>query len=433
MLWYSLALCWALPLAAAAQTQLADLVTTQQLALWAYVVDYVNTPVPSVNLRFEVAGTKSGAAKTGSDGSARIQGSNLGQIVRAEIDDADWYCPEGVAEGEIGGRPILFRVFHSKADVMSRDERLAAHRARIRAAIQERRVAAADGSAPTGEAAPAGATTVGDSSVLPATASGASAPGAGSGSSGAGSAAVPTPKGQPPSVYDDPIWGYKANRPVIAFLAGLRVEQLQGYPTGDDAPSTLTAEYTIPVIDSLGHPVSDVAVDLLELKADAGSKLNLFGVERTDARGKAVFRGLKPSSWYRAECQTDDAQIGRSTVFQPRPSESRELKPIVVRPEDRALGGFVLRSNGPAAYAKVRFLDSSGAAVLSTTADPRGYFVLGPLPPGSITLDISHYDPTQVNLTLPIPADRDTPEVLIPLDALARDRVPQPAQDNATP
>ena len=43
-------------------------------------------------------------------------------------------------------------------------------------------------------------------------------------------------------------------------------------------------------------------------------------------RGLALFEGLRPSSWYRAESQTDDGQIGRSTVFRVRNNQTLQLR-----------------------------------------------------------------------------------------------------------
>jgi len=389
-----------------AQVRPRDTLSTGNLILWAYVVDYQNTPLSSVDIRYVTAGIHNSTATTRKDGSTALRGTEPGQIVRAEVDDPDWYCPDGPQEGEIGGRPVLFRVFHSNAAAMTAEERMAAHRARIQAAIRERREAALEGQPIPGDPLPSPVQAA-DASIAPS----------------------PTPKGQPPPLYEDPAWGYAANRHLIAFLAGLRYEEPQTFPTSADGTSTITAEAIIPVINGLGHPLADVAVDLFELKAGAGTRIVLAEIARTDSDGRVLFTGLTPSSWYRADCQTDDGDIGRSTVFKVQPGDTVTLRPIVVRPEDRALTGFITRAKGPAGGARVKLLTDAGESTLSTVADSEGYFVLGPLPPGPITLEVAHFGPPVIDLTLPIPPDRETPEVLLPLDALARDREPVPTPD----
>jgi hypothetical protein len=390
-----------------AQNMAADSPTTPQLVVWVYALDYRNNLIPDVGMRYEVAGTRSGTVQTARDGVARIFGTALGQIVRVEVKDTVWFSTDGVLEGEIGGQPLAFRVFPLDPDSMTEEERLAAHRARVRSIVEQRRRASEQGEA-VAELS---------NSIDPDSAEA-------SGEAGA--------RTQPEPFLKDPAWGLEANRQRVAFVEGLRIENPQGITVTEDRPSTFTGEAEIKVINGLGHPIRDVMVELWELSAGEQQQITLADVTRTGESGVATFSRLDPDAWYRIECRVEGEGEGRSTVFRVGENDMRRLAPLVVRPEDRSLSGFVLRSNGPARFARVRLLDSSGQTSLSTSTDGEGYFVLGPIPSNldSIRLRVTHHDPTDVDLTLPVPADRELSELLIPLDALERDLIPSEA---ATP
>ena len=213
-------------------------------------------------------------------------------------------------------------------------------------------------------------------------------------------------------------------RPILSFIAGLRREDPQGM-ADRDTPATDSATLRVRILDERGRPVADVAVDLYVLAQPPSNLVSLADMERTDSAGHAHFGGLSPDLWYRAECSESQLGQGRSSIYQPRKGQTINLPPIALRPKEKQLCGFILRSQAPASQARVRAASQDGQFSLSTIADAQGYFIIAPAPEGPIFLEVTHLDRAGNRARAVLPADREAPEMLIPLDEL-RERSGEP-------
>lgn len=370
----------------------ADDATTDRLVLWIFVLDYENQPTADVRLRCEISGTALQTLHSDAEGKILVRGSALGQIVRARIEDSNYLCYDETQEGEIGGNPMAFLVFPRRSGSGSREQQIAMHQAKIRAIVAarqqiQRRARAADA---------------------------ASSPALG-GSFSAAEAALPIAK--------DPVLGNLPTRHITAFLAGLRHEDARGLDDQESSPSrTVSAE--IRIIDGRGQPIPDALVSALVLDSKPEKGVSLAAIERSEADGSVVFRGLLPERWHRIECVDHPEGEGRSTLFSIPPGQSLTLRPLVIRPREQTVSGFVIHPRGPAAFARISLKDQNNNKVLNTIADAQGYFILGPTPAGPVMLDVAYRAESGGLISVSIPVERDTPEVLIPIamDALP----PQP-------
>lgn len=368
------------------QTMPEDGVSTEQLALWIFVLDYENQPASDVHLRCQIAGAALQTLRTDAEGKLMIRGTALGQIVRARVEDPNYICYDDTLEGEIGGRPLAFLVFPRSSGGGDRDQRIALHQAKIRAIIAAREQTRRRTSPTDTPASP----------VL------------------SGGAAVSDPI---LPIAKDPVLGNPATRHITSFVAGLRHEDAQGLEE-KAAPTAQTATVEIRVIDGRGQSVPDALVSALVLDPRPEKGVCLAAVERSESDGRVVFRGLMPERWHRIECTDHPDGEGRSTLFSLQPSQSLTLRPLVVRPREQTIGGFVVHARGPAAFARLALLDDAGRRLLTTVADAQGYFVLGPTPPGPALLEMAYRTESGGLITLNLPVERDAPEVLIPIDAL---------------
>jgi hypothetical protein len=381
-LWAGLSFC------VSAQPQILpeDGVSTEQLVLWIFVLDYENQPAPDVQLRCQLAGTTLQTLYTDEEGKLLIRGTALGQIVRARVEDANYLCYDETQEGEIGGRPLAFLVFPRRSGSGDREQRIAMHQAKIRAILAareqtRRRIQPVETATSPVLSGPAVAT----DPILP--------------------------------IAKDPVLGNPVTRHITAFVAGLRHEDARGLEE-KSAPTTQTATAEIRIIDRRGQPIADALVSALVLDPQPEKGVSLAAVERSESDGRVIFRGLMPERWHRIECVDQAEGEGRSTLFTLLSGQLLTLRPLVVRPREQTVSGFVIHSRGPAAFARVALLDVGNRRLLTTVADAHGYFILGPTPPDPVMLEVAYRMESGGMITLTLPVERDAPEVLIPIDAL---------------
>ena len=370
-----------------------------------YALDYENQPVSNLQIEFELAGSAPQNAQTNVDGEVEIEGTTLGQFLKTRIQDEIWYSYENILEGECGGPPVVFRVFPRNPDpAMSAKERQTFHQAKVKAMIEALEHAGRRHAYNPSSSASKIASSAAFSQSSP--------------------DAKKTTAPQKPTLFSpahDPVWGASINRPIVAFVEGLRNEDAGGIIVAETLPTTRSASVFVRLIDGRGKPIADEMIDLLILGDEPNYMVSLAGRERSDRRGRAVFHGVRPGAWYRAEASADGVGAGRSTVFTVVEKQTKRLRPIVLRPRDRVVSGFVLRENGPASNARIRARDKAGSkrSALTTLADSQGYFVLGPIPTESCDLEITHAISNKAkSVTIAFSPESDILEQVIPLDSL---------------
>ena len=175
----------------------------------------------------------------------------------------------------------------------------------------------------------------------------------------------------------------------------------------------------VTVLDSMGQPAHR---RLVLLWTDRGDDEAIHAVRRgrTDERGMVRFGGLEPDRLYRAETARDrDGMLARGTPFRAREDRFVELRPVVLREEQRALTGFVFDGEDPVRGATIRVLPSNQPE-LTVVTNEFGFFELSPLQPGEVPLSIRERGGRELRLP-PLRPGRN--EVVLPLDLL---RVPAP-------
>jgi hypothetical protein len=213
--------------------------------------------------------------------------------------------------------------------------------------------------------------------------------------------------------------------PVVLLLAqflGGR-ERPSQFPTlkipeeGEDEPEHEGA-LSVRLIDGRGAPIRGALVQLY-VGSLATTEVALLDYERTNEDGIALFMGLEPGLFYRAEVVEDGDQGARSTILQLPPEGGPVTLPtMVLRARGEMLSGIVVDAEGPAGGTLVTARRGSDGLLMTAATDAAGYFLLAPFSAGDeVTLTFEQSIAGGVRTGF-LTARPGGPEMFIPLHIL---------------